>query len=48
MYTVKKRSLEYKIYLGFIAYDVYKNDKLHVSAMSPRLIKQFFNLTIEG
>ena len=48
MYTVKKRILKYRTYSGFIAHDVYKNDKLHVVAMSPQLIKQFFNLTIEG
>jgi len=48
MYTVKRRKLKHKAYNGFIAYDVYKNDKLHVVAMSPQLIKQFFNLTIEG
>jgi len=48
MYTVKKRSLKYRTYSGFIAYDVYKNNKLYVVAMSPQLIKQFFNLTIES
>ena len=48
MYTVKKRKLKYRAYNGFIAYDVYKNGKLYVAAMSPQLIKQFFNLTIEG
>lgn len=46
MYTVKKRSLKYRTYSGFIAYDVYKNDKLYAAAMSPQLIKQFFNLTL--
>jgi hypothetical protein len=46
MYTVKQRVLKYKGFNGFIAYDVYKNDKLHVSAMSPRLIKQFFKIDV--
>ena len=48
MYIVKKRSLKYKAYSGFIAYDVYRNGELYLAAMSQRLIKQFFNITVEG
>lgn len=48
MYTVKQRKLKYRAYNGFIAYDVYKNGELYVAAMSPRLIKHFFNIAVEG
>ena len=48
MYTVKQRKIKYKAYSGFIAYDVYRNGELYLAAMSPRLIKQFFNITVEG
>ena len=48
MYAVKQRKIKYKAYNGFIAYDVYKNGKLYVAAMTPRSIKQFFNITVEG
>ena len=48
MYTVKKRLLKYKCFNGFIAYDVYKDGCLYVSAMSPRLIEKFFNINVEG